>query len=65
MLLLFHLYRGLICFRKTRVICGLVHMRLYIKVSIGSTRVEILGGRKTRWGRGSYWGEGKGGYHRQ
>ncbi len=33
---------------KTRVIYGLVHMQLYIRVGVGSTRVKILGGRKTR-----------------
>jgi hypothetical protein len=32
---------------------------------VGSTRVEILGGKKTRWGRSSCWGEGRGGCRRQ
>ena len=48
MLLLFHFYGGFVYFGETRVICGLVYMRLYIRVSVGSTGVEILGGRKTR-----------------
>ena len=43
----------------------LVHMRLHIMVSVGSTRVEILGGRKTRWCRSGYWGKGRGSYCRQ
>ena len=42
-----------------------VHMRLHIRVGVGSTRVEILGGRKTRWGRDSCWGEGRGDCRRQ
>ena len=31
-------------------------MQLHIRVGVGSTRVEIVGGRKTKWGRNSYWG---------
>ena len=38
---------------KVRVVYRLVHIQLYIRVGVGSTRVEILGGRKTRWGRDS------------
>ena len=41
------LYRGLIL-GETGVIHRLVHMQLYIRVGVGSTRVKILGGRKTR-----------------
>ena len=32
-------------FRETKVIYGLVYIQLYIRVSVGSTRVKILGGR--------------------
>ena len=38
---------------KARVVRGLVHMQLRVRVGVGSTRVKILGGRKTRWGRSS------------
>ena len=31
-------------------------MRLHIRVGVSSTGVEVLGGRKTRWGRSSHWG---------
>ena len=51
--------------RPQGVIRGLVYMQLYIRVGVSSTRVEILGGRKTRWGRDSHWGEGRGGCRRQ
>ena len=50
---------------KARVVYRLVHIQLYIRVSIGSTRVKILGRRKIRWGKSGCWGEGKGGYRRQ
>ena len=36
---------------KAGVIYGLVHMQLHIRVGVGSTKVKILGGRKTRWGK--------------
>ena len=39
---------------KVRVVRGLVHIQLYIRVGIGSTRVKVLGRRRTRWGRSSY-----------
>ena len=38
---------------KARVVRRLVQMRLHIRVGVGSTRVKILGRRKTRWGEGS------------
>ena len=43
----------------------MVHMQLCIGVGVCSTRVKILGGRKTRWGKSSYWGVGRGGYYKQ
>ena len=43
--LLFRLYRGLVCLRKTRVVCGLVYMQLHIRVGVGGTRVKILGSK--------------------
>ena len=36
----------------------MVHMQLHVGVGVGSTRVKILGSRKTRWGKSSYWGKG-------
>jgi hypothetical protein len=50
---------------KVGVVRGLVYMQLHIRVGVGSTRVKILGERKTRWGRSSYWGEGRGSCRRQ
>ena len=46
------LYRGLVL-GKAGVVRRLVYMELHIRVGVGSTRVRILGGRKTRWGKGS------------
>ena len=50
---------------KGEVVRGLVQVQLHIRVGVGSTRVKILGGRKARWGRSSYWGGGRGGCRKQ
>ena len=46
-LVLLCLCRGLVL-GKAGVVHKLVHMQLHIRVGVGSTRVKILGGRKTR-----------------
>ena len=50
---------------KAGVVCRLVHMQLCIGVGVCSTRVKILGGKKTRLGKSIYWGGGRGGCHKQ
>ena len=52
-MVLLYLYRGLVL-KKIGVVYRLAYIQLHIRVSISSTKVEILGRKKTKWDKNSH-----------